>query len=82
MDRASIVILERTLELAGELLPQDDRVVECMDVIRSYLESPNIDSETRLQQAVAGLLAIARQNQQFLIAARLQALLQKRPDVA
>jgi CHASE3 domain sensor protein len=82
MDRASIVILERTLELAAELLPQDARAVEYMDVIRTYLESPNTDSEARLQQAVAELLAIARQNQQFLIAARLQAFVRQHSDVA
>ena len=82
MDRASVVILERTLDLAAELLPEDDRLIECLDVIRFDLESPDSDSEERLQHAVAELLAIARRNQQLLIATRLEALLHKRSDVA
>ena len=82
MDRASIVILERTLELATELMPQDARVADCMDVIRIYLESPDVDSEKPLEHAVSELLAIARHNQQFVIATRLQAFIQQRSHVA
>jgi hypothetical protein len=77
MDRASIVILERTLELATELMSEDVRVGEYLDVIRIYLESPEPDSEKQLQHAVAELLTIARQNQQFLIAIRLQAFMRQ-----
>jgi hypothetical protein len=73
MDRASIVILERTLELAAELLPQDVHVVDCMDTIRICLESPDIDVEEQFQHAVSDLSAIARKNLQFVIAARLEA---------
>ena len=53
MDRASIVILERTLELATELMPDDVRVANCMDAIRHYVESPDVVSEQELHHAVA-----------------------------
>jgi hypothetical protein len=73
MDRFSIVILERTVELATEAMPpdQDPRVAECVSVIRQYIESPNSDYDKKLHYAVTALLGIARENCQFLIAARL-----------
>lgn len=77
MDRASIVILERTLELATELMPDDVRVANCMDAIRQYVESPDVVSERKLHHAVTELLTTARQHQQFLIAARCQAFVRQ-----
>jgi len=77
MDRASIVILERTLQLATELMPDDVHVANCMDAIRHYMESPDVVSEQELHHAVTELLTTARQHQQFLIAARCQAFVRQ-----
>jgi hypothetical protein len=79
MDRFSIVILERTLELATEAMPpeQDSRVAECVSAIQQYLESPNPEYDRDLHDAVTTLLGIARENSQFLIAARLSPIAQQ-----
>jgi hypothetical protein len=73
MDRFSIVILERTAELATEVMSpdHDPSVAECVSVIRQYVESPNPEYDKALRYAVITLFGIARQKCHFLIAARL-----------
>jgi hypothetical protein len=83
MDRFSIVILERTVELATEAMPpdQDPRVAECVRTILEYIESPNSGYDKELHHAVNALLGIARENCQFLIAARLSPIAQHLGEV-
>jgi hypothetical protein len=76
MDAFSIVILERSVELAVEAMPpeQGPRVAECASTIRHYIESPNSAYDKELYRAVADLLRIARENRCFSIAARLSSI--------
>ena len=73
MDRFSLVILERTVELATEVMPadKDPRIAASVSVIRQYIASPDSEYGKELYYAVNALLGIARENRQFLIVARL-----------
>jgi hypothetical protein len=79
MDAFSVVILERSVELAIEAMPPDQapRVAECASTIRQYIESPNSEYDKELYYAVADLLRIARENRCFSIAARLSPIAQQ-----
>ncbi|HEY2384214.1 MAG TPA: hypothetical protein VGK48_23825 [Terriglobia bacterium] len=73
MDRFSLEILERTVQLAIEAMPPDEnpRLVECVVTILDYIKSPEAADERTLLPALTELLELARANHQFLIAARL-----------
>jgi hypothetical protein len=73
MDRFSLEILERTIELAIESMPPADnpRVAACVGAILPYVKSPKADEEGTVQTALIELVQVSRLNGQFLIAARL-----------
>lgn len=73
MDRFSLEILERTVQLAIEAMPPDEnpRLVECAVTILDYTKSPESVGDRTLSAALTELLEISRTNCQFLIAARL-----------
>jgi hypothetical protein len=74
MDKFSLIVLERTLELATEAMPpeEDSRVTKYAELIRHYIDSPNSENGKELERVVTELADLAYQNRQFLIAARLQ----------
>jgi hypothetical protein len=76
MDRFSLEILERTVELTIEAIPpeQNPRVVACIGAIQDYIGSPNLVFERNLRPALLELSEIARSNCEFLIAARLASI--------
>ena len=76
MDRFSLEILERTVELTIESIPpeRNPRVVACIAVIQDYIEFPNLVFERNLRPALLELYEIARSNCEFLIAARLASI--------
>ena len=87
MDRFSVAVLERTIELVAEAMPPDGdpSVADAVKVIQQYIEAPDRDDETDLRQAVNRLLEIVRQNHQFLIATRLSSIarrLDEKSDMA
>jgi hypothetical protein len=73
MDRCSLEILERTVELAIEAMPPSENpsVAVCMNAIVAHIESPSTKDEEALRDAVTELMETARLNCHFLIAARL-----------
>ena len=73
MDRFSIEILERTLQLAIEAMPPDEnpRLVDCVVTILDYIKLPDSVDERTFLSALTELLELSRTNCQFLIAARL-----------
>jgi hypothetical protein len=73
MDKFSLIILERTLELATDAMPLEQlRVAEYAELIGRYSDSPNSEDGKQLERVVTELADLAFQNRQFLIAARLQ----------
>jgi hypothetical protein len=76
MDRFSLAVLERTVELVVEAMSPDSdpRVAGAVNLIQRYIEAPDDHTEKELHPAVKSLLAIARENHQFLIAARLSSI--------
>jgi len=75
MDRFSLVVLERTVELVAEAMPpkNDPGVADCLNVIQRYIEGAT-DNEKELHDPVKRLLDAARENHQVLIAARLSSI--------
>jgi|SwirhisoilCB1_FD_contig_71_4132078_length_574_multi_2_in_0_out_0_2 hypothetical protein len=73
MDRFSLEVLERTIELAVESMPPEDhpRVAACVGALLPYVKSPKADEEETVQTALIELVQVSRLNGQFLIAARL-----------
>ena len=84
MDRFSLEILERTVELAVEAMPPEEnpRIVACVTAIRDYIESPHPAYEKTVSAAVIELSEIARMNSYFLIAARLAPIAQQLSGMA
>ena len=82
MDIFSFVVLENTLEelATRQMLPEgNSRLDECITVIRACMQliatSPSNGEYTRkIQQALTELSKIARQNGEFIIAARLKTI--------
>jgi hypothetical protein len=78
MDSFSLIVLEETLERAAQMMPSQ-RVEEDVKVIRGYisvieLEPGNREHIYKLRKGLSDLVGIAKQNQQFVIAARLESI--------
>jgi hypothetical protein len=78
MDSFSLIVLDSTLDLAAETMTAD-RVTDDVKVIRGYMELIVVDPTNpeyiqKLREAVNDLSAIATEQGQFLIAARLESI--------
>jgi hypothetical protein len=75
MDVFALEVLERTLELATDTMPpeQDPAVAAAVSVIRRSIESSDKQDRIDLHRGIMQLAERARENRQFLIAARLEA---------
>ena len=88
MDEFSLIVLEDTLQFATEVLPAE-LISDHVAIIREYVNAVALDpsdypSARKLRSALTQLSEIARDNNKFLVEARLQSLARQFdvPDVA
>lgn len=75
----SLVVLERTLELVGDAMSQDQdpAVAESVNAIRRHLESPDTQCAASIEPVMKKLAELAHDHRQFLIAPRLEAFVRE-----